>query len=105
MLTKINTTGRATVVEVTTENSFSDERIVGVGRAVCAKDDHYVAKIGERIALARAMRDLADQLEKRWDARVVTKAQLEERKRAKVVNMVAGRATSKKASHVKEVHV
>lgn len=80
----VHVEGRTTHVEVTaSSDSPVVENIVGVGSASCAADDHYVPKIGESIALARALRSFADQLESRWDARVVTKAELAERKQRK----------------------
>lgn len=84
MNANIRRQGRATVVElIVTVGALSEEKIIAVGRAVCAKEDHYVSKVGERIALARALQDFGRQLEERWEPRVITKAQLAERKQAK----------------------
>lgn len=76
MQVNITRKGRTTRAEVLVE-----ERVVGVGVASCAKEDHYVEKIGDHLAVARALRAFADDLEKTWDARVVTKAELAERRR------------------------
>lgn len=81
MIVAIKRTGRTITVEVAAEDQFGDEKIVGVGEASCSSQDHFVEKIGQRIALGRAIQDLGKKMESRWDARVVTKEELAERKR------------------------
>lgn len=59
---------------------LASENLTGHGASVCNPEDYWVQKIGEHIAVARAMGDFAAQLEERWSKRSVTKAEVEARR-------------------------
>lgn len=67
-------------IKIRDQAATFDEDIVGRGKAVCSPDDHFVEKIGQRISTARALKDYAEQLERRWSERSVTKAEVDARR-------------------------